>query len=376
MKQIYFYLLLAVATVASVFRKGTSIHPSAAFITTTLPDTNATLLDYALAYQADPATKGLGDFIMLAAEQNEILEDLVMMECNDGTKHKSVIVPGIPEPTFRKLYGFVQPSRVQGVPISDNCGMLEDYLQADKALADLNNNSARFLMSQAKGIVEGFNKKIASSIFYSNEVTQPEAFTGMAPRFNDLSANNAENIIDALAGSGNAGELLHSSIYIVNWGDYQAHGIFPKGSKAGLQINDKGQVTVQDTTATDGMGGGLMEAYRTHFRWDIGLAVPDWRHVVRIANIKTSLAKKDAATGADIIDLIIQGLERIHSTGGKPAIYCSREIRSILRRQIANKVAGSTLTMDTVAGKRVVAFDGIPVRRCDALLNTEAGLAV
>lgn len=347
----------------------------AAVITTTLPDTNATLLDYAAMYKADPATKGIGEFIMMAAESNEILEDLVVQECNDGTKHKSVIVPGLPEPTFRKLYGFVQPSRVQGIPISDNCGMLEDYLQVDKALADLNGNSARFLMSQAKGIVEGFNKKVASSLFYANEAVTPEAFTGFAPRFNSLSALNAENIIDAADGGATPGELVNTSIYIVNWGDFQCHGIFPKGSKAGLQINDKGQVTVQDTAAAEGMGGGLMEAYRTHFRWDIGLAVPDWRHVVRIANINTTDLTKNALSGADLIDLIVQGLEVINSTNGKAAIYCSRQVRSFLRRQITNKVAGSTLSMDTVAGKRVVNFDGIPVRRCDALINTEDAVA-
>jgi len=34
-------------------------------------------------------------------------------------------------------------------------------------------------------------------------------------------------------------------------------------------------------------------------------------------------------------------------------------------------VAGSTLTMEEVAGKKVVAFDGIPVRICDQLLSTE-----
>ena len=36
------------------------------------------------------------------------------------------------------------------------------------------------------------------------------------------------------------------------------------------------------------------------------------------------------------------------------------------------KVAASTLTMEEIAGKRVVAFDGIPCRRTDALLLTEA----
>lgn len=293
------------------------------------------------------------------------------MECNNGTNHKSVQIPGIPEPTFRKLYGFTQPSRVQGIPVTDNVGMLNDYLQVDKDLANMNGNSDRFMMSQANGIIEGFNKKIASSLFYANEVTQPEAFTGFAPRFNDLAAANAANIIDASAGAAVAAELFYSSIYVVNWGDFKCHALFPKGSKAGLQINDKGLVTVQDTSGSD---AGLMEAYRTHFQWDIGLAVPDWRHVVRIANIDTRLLKKNAATGPDITDLLVQAVEQIHSTGGKPAIYCSRAIRSMLRRQIVNKTASSTLSQENIAGKPVVMFDGIPVRRCDALLNTEAGI--
>jgi hypothetical protein len=30
--------------------------------------------------------------------------------------------------------------------------------------------------------------------------------------------------------------------------------------------------------------------------------------------------------------------------------------------------------MDQVAGKRVLSFDGIPVRRCDAITNTESGI--
>jgi hypothetical protein len=49
-----------------------------------------------------------------------------------------------------------------------------------------------------------------------------------------------------------------------------------------------------------------------------------------------------------------------------------RKIRSFLRRQITNKVAASTLTMEQVGGKSVVAFDGVPCRRVDALLLTEA----
>jgi hypothetical protein len=40
-----------------------------------------------------------------------------------------------------------------------------------------------------------------------------------------------------------------------------------------------------------------------------------------------------------------------------------------------SQVSNSTLTMEQIGGKQVMAFAGIPVRRCDALLNTEAAVA-
>jgi hypothetical protein len=72
-----------------------------------------------------------------------------------------------------------------------------------------------------------------------------------------------------------------------------------------------------------------------------------------------------------------QALELLPSLGmGRPAFYCNRHTRSMLRRQIAYKVASSTLSMEQVGGKHVLTFDGIPVRRSDQLLNgTETRVA-
>src|SRR5690606_38346105 len=112
--------------------------------------------------------------------------------------------------------------------------------------------------------------------------------------------------------------------------------------------------------------------YRTHFLWYCGLVVKDWRYVVRIANIDRTLLVKNAATGADLIDLMVQAIEMLPNTRiGRAVFYVNRNIRSFLRRQIANK-SNVWLTMEEIAGKKVMTFDGIPVKRVDALLNTEA----
>ena len=59
-------------------------------------------------------------------------------------------------------------------------------------------------------------------------------------------------------------------------------------------------------------------------------------------------------------------------TGTRPVFYCSRQIRSILRTQMVEAIKNSTLSMETIAGKKVVAFDGIPVRALSVLAADEA----
>jgi hypothetical protein len=59
-------------------------------------------------------------------------------------------------------------------------------------------------------------------------------------------------------------------------------------------------------------------------------------------------------------------------TMGRPVFYMPKVIRSMLRRQIVNKVASSTLSMEDVAGKKVVMMDGVPLRTCAALSADEA----
>lgn len=324
-----------------------------------LATTNPTLAD--VAKRLDP--DGNIDIIVeLLNETNEVLDDMTFMEGNLPTGHKSTIRTGLPTPTWRKLYGGVLPTKSETAQVTDNCGMLEDYGEVDKALADLNGNTMQFRLSEDAAHIEGMSQEMADSLFYADESTEPEAFTGLAPRYNSLSAENADNIINA-GGTG----ADNTSIWLTVWGPRTCFGIYPKGSKAGLSSTDKGQVTIENV---DG-NGGRMEAYRTHYRWDMGVCLKDWRYVVRIANIDVSDLDTIANT-KNILTWMIQASERIRNFGiGRPVFYMNRTIREKLRLGILEKIS-SQLTWENVAGKRVMMFDGIPVRRCDALLKTEA----
>lgn len=330
----------------------------------TLATTHPTLLD--ITKRLDPEGK-VDTIAEILNQTNEVLDDMVWIEGNLPTGHRTTVRSGLPTPTWRKLYGGVQPTKSRTVQVTDSVGMLEAYAEVDKALADLNGNSAAFRLSEDRAHIEGMNQEFASTLFYGAEANEPEAFTGFGARFNDQAAENGGNIITDAATPDSSD---NTSIYLVVWGPNTVHGIYPKGSVAGLNMEDKGQVTIENI---DG-NGGRMEAYRTHYRWDCGLTVRDWRYVVRI-NIDQENLVKNAASGPDLIDLMTQAVELVPSLSmGRPAFYANRTVRSFLRRQIANKVAASTLTIEQVAGKHVTMFDGIPLRRCDAITNTEAGI--
>jgi hypothetical protein len=350
-------LALAVAHIAPAHAESVSM---LGFGLSTLTATNPTLLD--LAKRLDP-NGSIADIVEILNQTNEVLSDMTWIEGNLTTGHRTTVRTGIPTPTWRKMYQGVQPGKSTTAQITDTCGMLEAYSRVDKAMADLGGNAAAFRLSEDKGHLEGLSQQVASTLFYGNETTQPEAFTGLAPRFSSVSTTTAESADNVIDGGGTGSD--NASIWLVVWGDRTVHGIIPKGSKAGFQQRDLGEITVQNSD------GSMFQAYVTHFRWDAGLTVRDWRYVVRICNIDVS----DQATLANtknLVTFMTKALEHVPNlNAGRPVFYMNRILRESLRLGIIEKTA-TQLTWDTVAGQHVMNFSGVPVRRSDALLNTEA----
>ncbi|MEI6424115.1 MAG: major capsid protein, partial [Lentisphaerota bacterium] len=186
-------------------------------------------------------------------------------------------------------------------------------------------------------------------------------------RYSSLSAANAQNIIAGGATGGTGGD--NTSIWLIGWGAQSLFGIFPKGSKAGLEHKNLGEETVE---ATAGIAGTRMRAYRDMWIWDCGIALRDWRYTVRIPNIDvTNLVGKTSA--ADIIELMIKAIHRIPNIRAvRPVFYMNRtcmEMLDIMRRD--DVISGGGLTFADVDGKIQYSFRGIPIRICDAILETE-----
>lgn len=317
--------------------------------------------------------------VELLSQANEILLDVPWVEGNLPTGHKSTIRTGIPQGTWRLLNYGVPYGKSTTAQITDTCGNLEAYALVDKDLADLNGNTAAFRTSEASAFIQGMSQQMAQTLIYGNTATNPERFMGLAPRFNTVtaaSAQTAENVIDA-GGTGSD----NTSIWLVVWGPNTVHGIFPKGKTTGLQHRDLGEDTVHDALNQP------YQAYRDHFKWEVGLTVRDWRYIVRICNIDVS----DLAGGSppDLIKLMIRALHLpptmpssasnvstsdaagISGMMGRAVWYANRTVATWLDIQALNKT-NVNLMRSEFAGGPALGFRGIPIRTVDQILNTEA----
>ena len=335
--------------------------------------THPTLLDYTKRQDPD---KSIATIVESLAQTNEVLEDMVHLEGNLETGHRTTVRSGLPAPTWRKLYGGVQPTKSETIQVTDTIGMMEAYAEVDKQLADLNGNTAAFRMSEDMAHLEGMNQEFSRTLFYGDEGTDVEEFTGFRARFNDKNADVGTNI---LSGANFGGAAVdgndNASLYLVVWGPNTCHGIYSKGSQMGLSKEDKGQVTIEDVTG-DGTGG-RMEAYRTHYKWCCGLSVRDWRYIVRVQFAVGDLALDGSSRyDFDLVEAMSDACELVPSLSmGRASFYCNRKTKQYLRRIMVDKVKQSTLGMDQIGGKSQLVFDGIPIRKVDALLEDESAIS-
>lgn len=335
-----------------------------------------TLTDFAKSIDPDGRVAAV---IELLNQNNQSLQDILWKEGNLPTGHQTTVRTGLPAGTWRKLYQGVAPQKSLRAQITDTCGILEARSEIDKAVAELNGNTAAFRMSESESFVEGLSHDLIDALFYGDTTVNPERFHGLAARYNTVSggAPITENVLDA-GGTGSD----NTSIWLVVWGENTVCGIYPKGSSAGLDHEDLGLIDAFDAS------NNRYRAYADRFEWKAGLSVRDWRYVVRIANIDVSDLKAGTGTQAfnattNIIDMMIRAMAHIPNIGkGRAVFYGNRNITTalpIMAKQSASNVLAiqpGVQQFGTVqpgfAGAGDLSFLSVPVRVVDRLLNTEA----
>jgi len=329
-----------------------------------LSSTLDTLLDHAKQFGPD---QNIAQYVEALSQDNEIVQDLPYVEANKMTGHQYTVEVGLPTVYWKMLGAGVLASNGQFAQIEDTCAMLESWSIVEKELADLGGQPAKYRMNKARQHLSSMGIELASTMFYG-AASSPEEFIGLSPRYSSLSAVNGENILN---GGGTGAD--NCSIWLLGMGDMKIHGIYAKGTKAGIDREDHG---IQIEQNFGGTTGAQAVVYKEQFKVKTGLAVADWRYGVRIANIDVSnLVGKSSA--ADLMELMIKAIYRIPNNGNGTRLkfYMNRTCQEFLDIQGRDAViAGGGLTFENMAGKRVMNFRGVPIGRCDALTEAEAAV--
>lgn len=331
-----------------------------------------TLLDMAKSMDPDGGT---ADVVELLNQTNEILIDMPWMEGNLPTGHKTTVRTGLPTAIWRQMYQGVPPSKSVRAQIEDAAGMLEARSEIDCKVAELNGNTASFRLSEGESFIEAMNENFCQTLIYGNTAVNPERFMGLAPRFSAISgAANAQNIIDC-AGVG----AVNTSVWLVVWGQNTVSGFFPKGSKAGLNHRDLGELDAFDAN------NNRYRAYADLWQWSCGLTVKDWRYVVRLCNIDTTdlIGGSGTQNAQQLLKQMIKAMARIPFMGkGRPVFYANRTVKEMLAIQALDKSQNAVAFTPAVEqfgnvapgslGNGTVTVLGVPVRTVDQILNNEA----
>lgn len=332
----------------------------------TLSTTMPTMLDWAKGI--DP--KGNSAVIIeMLSQMNPAGDDMVMVEGNLPTGHQEEIRTGLPTGFYRKMNMGTPAEKATSVQVTESVAMLSGRSNVDVKMAKLNGNILDYRMKKARAHIEGMGQTAATTLFYGS-ASNPEEYVGLANRYNDLSAANADNIIDA-GGTGSD----NMSAWLLGFGTETIFGIFPKGSTVGLTHTDLGIDDVSDAN------GNEFQAYKDLFELDQGLMVADWRYGVRIANIDKSdliaaTGTQAASASTAVIKLMSRAIDHIPAIETvKAAFYVNRTLASHLRVAALDK-SNSAVTVEEGLNQfgntiHQLKFLGIPVRLQDVLLTNE-----
>lgn len=327
----------------------------------TLSTNNPTLLDWGKTRDPNGTTAKV---VEMLGQTNEVLQDATWKEGNLPTGHRTTIRTGLPDVYFRMINQGVPSSKSTEAQVDEGTGMLEAFSTIDVKLVEMAADGAAFRLAKERPFIEAMNQRLARTLFYGNVTSAPEEFTGMSARYSDkTNALSKENII-----LGGGSQTDNCSIWLIGWHPDTVSMIFPKGSDLGLKQEDLGIETVYDAS------NNPFRAYRSHWKWEAGLVVEDWRYAVRIPNIDVSNLVGETSA-LDILKAMAKAVDKIPSLEMvRPVFYVPRVVRTMMRIQAMNK-SNVFLTPRNPEGQRVLEFDGIPIRLCDQLLLTEAAVS-
>lgn len=330
-----------------------------------------TLLDF--SKRLDPNGK-LAYVVETLAQSNPVLDDMKWMEGNLPTGIQTTQRTSIPKPTIRKINRGVKHTKSTTEQISDTCCMLEGRSLVDVELIKLYQGAAakeELRKSEDAAHVEGFSQTVADYLFYGDVTVDPDQFNGLSARYNTFKGDKGTYGYQCI-NAGTAGEKTNTSAFLIGWGERTTSGIYPQGSKAGLDMRDLGESDAYDKD------GNPFRALQTLFHWNVGLTVRDVRANSVIRNIDTAKLKNlTSANKLSLMENFIYAMNRIRNIDNnniKYVWYVSEAMKTFLDIYFLDK-SNVSVTKEQIEGKKPqLRINGVPVVKCEAISDKETAI--
>jgi hypothetical protein len=207
---------------------------------------------------------------------------LPMVASNQVMSEITSKIAAMGSPTLRRFNEYVVPTANHRVPATEPIAMFQDWSEVDSALCDIQNDPTQWRMDEDMVKVESITQAVEDQFLNGNISQYPAGINGFFTRYKSSTVrpNGVTSTRYNVQLAGGSGSDV-TSILVLELGKNKVYGIYPKNSRAGLNIENKGKVTSESST-------GRMDVYRTKFEMFFGLVVRDDRYVQMIRNVEVS----------------------------------------------------------------------------------------
>ena len=325
--------------------------------------------------------------VNLAVRANEMLDDMTVVEANDGTAMQTTFRTEAPKPVWIDFYGGIPSNKGSKAKLKVSCGRMGTKITIDKKMYDgaLGKSQAAadaLLADEVQAAQDGMRMEMGSTLIYGRISDNPKAFNGLFKHYDrygaDDDTNSAHYVLNAFGCGNGANKLSESklgSIALVGWSPNTITCFHPENHKlGGIEITPK---RVVDITDPDAGADATYEAYLSYMYWTLGLAVRDFRFGGRICNIQRDDMLNGNDKGAAYIELIDRLAQRVHDSGVKQAWYMDKLVWENVCTLFSRMTRANAVTFQHVEGRKERRLFGIPVRVQDAMkVNEEKVLAI
>ncbi len=314
------------------------------------------------------------DIVDLVVQANEMLDDIVVVEANDGTTNKTTIRTGLPGASWVGWYEGVAGTKGAKKQVRNVAGKVKTKIDIDADMYDEAPNTDQLVLDEVAQHVEALNQAMADCLIYGNIESEPKKFDGLmrfyAAHNGALSTDDTVSshyVFNAKSATQASTEALRS-ILLVGWSTKSVRCFYPQGSKNfGLHRGEMKRVDVVDPNDST----KSLEMMRQYLKWTLGLDVCDYRYGGRMCNIQLD-EMLDTSGVPDYIEMLRRMCNRVRANGVKQCFYMDKQVLENIDVLLARKTQSNALKREQLMDRNVQTLFGIPVRLSDAMATNES----